>query len=68
MSKRGTDDVIRFRPESEAIPAGHYTHGELTRETHPALFAAIAQAFAVPPPDVWEYRRRHGRWPKPGEA
>jgi hypothetical protein len=22
----------------------------------------------VPPPDVWEFYRRHGRWPKPGEA
>jgi hypothetical protein len=22
----------------------------------------------VPPPDVYEFYRRHGRWPKPGEA
>lgn len=22
----------------------------------------------VPPPDVYEYFRRHGRWPEPGEA
>lgn len=55
----------------EAFPPGHYTHGELTPETHPALFAAIAEAFGpppVPPPDVYEFYRRHGRWPKPGEA
>ena len=22
----------------------------------------------VPPPDVWEFYRRHGRWPEDGEA
>jgi hypothetical protein len=22
----------------------------------------------VPPPDVWEFYRRHGRWPNPDEA
>lgn len=22
----------------------------------------------IPPPDVYEYFRRHGRWPAPGEA
>lgn len=23
---------------------------------------------APPPPDVWEFYRRHGRWPEPEEA
>lgn len=57
--------------EGLVLPPGHYQHGEFTPETHPALFAAIAEAFGpapVPPPDVWEFYRRHGRWPIEGEA
>lgn len=59
-----------------------YDHGELTPETHPGLFKAIEENWPMPPhegpgdedevlcppPDVFEFYRRHGRWPEEGEA
>lgn len=54
------DDEVRETPERRLERACAFN----APHTRPPY----GEVAPVPPPDVWEFYRRHGRWPDAGEA